>query len=68
MQSVQLLSSQGRTVILISHRPGVIQVADRLVILQDGLVVANGPRDAVLAALQQQKQVGAAAASPLPAA
>ena len=68
MQSVQLLRSQGRTVLLISHRPGVIQVADRLVILQDGLVVANGPRDAVLAALQQQKQVGAAAASPLPAA
>jgi len=68
MQSVQLLRSQGRTVLLISHRPGVIQVADRLVILQDGLVVANGPRDAVLAALQQQKQVGVAAASPLPAA
>ena len=68
MRSVQLLRSQGRTVLLISHRPGVIQVADRLVILQDGLVVANGPRDAVLAALQQQKQVGAAAASPLPAA
>ena len=68
MQSVQLLRSQGRTVILISHRPGVIQVADRLVILQDGLVAANGPRDAVLAALQQQKQVGTAAASPLPAA
>ena len=68
MQSVQLLRSQGRTVILISHRPGVIQVADRLVILQDGLVAANGPRDAVLAALQQQKQVGAAAGSPLPAA
>jgi len=68
MRSVQLLRSQGRTVLLISHRPGVIQVADRLVILQDGLVAANGPRDAVLAALQQQKQTGAAAASPLPAA
>jgi len=68
MRSVQLLRSQGRTVLLISHRPGVIQVADRLVILQDGLVVANGPRDAVLAALQQQKQVGAAVASPSPAA
>lgn len=67
MKSVQLLRSQGRTVVLISHRPGVIQVADRLVILQDGRLVANGPRDGVLAALQKQKE-SAAASGALPAA
>ena len=68
MRAVQLLRSQGRTVVLISHRPGVIQVADRLVILQDGRLVASGPRDGVLAALQKQKETGAAGAAPLPAA
>jgi ATP-binding cassette subfamily C exporter for protease/lipase len=68
MRAVQLLRSQGRTVVLISHRPGVIQVADRLVILQDGRLVASGPRDGVLAALQKQKETGAAQTAPLPAA
>lgn len=63
MKSVELLRSQGRTVVLISHRPGVIQVADRLLILQDGRLVASGPRDGVLAALQKQKEAAAAAAA-----
>jgi hypothetical protein len=35
-----------------------------LVILQDGKLVANGPRDGVLAALQQQRESAAAAALP----
>jgi ATP-binding cassette subfamily C exporter for protease/lipase len=67
MLSVQALKEAGRTVILISHRPSVIKVADRLVIMQDGKLVANGPRDTVLAALQQQRQAqqAAAAATPL---
>jgi ATP-binding cassette, subfamily C, bacterial exporter for protease/lipase len=61
MKAMQGLRSQGRTVVLISHRPGVLQVADRLVLLQDGQLVASGPRDGVLAALQKQKHSGAAA-------
>ena len=64
LKSVELLKSQGKTVVLISHRPGVIKVADRLVILQDGKLVANGPRDGVLTALQQQRESAAAAALP----
>jgi ATP-binding cassette subfamily C exporter for protease/lipase len=64
LKSVELLKSQGKTVVLISHRPGVIKVADRLVILQDGKLVANGPRDGVLAALQQQREIAASAALP----
>jgi len=49
---------------LISHRPGVIKVADRLVILQDGKLIANGPRDGVLNAIQKQRESVAAAALP----
>jgi ATP-binding cassette subfamily C exporter for protease/lipase len=64
LKSVELLKSQGKTVVLISHRPGVIKVADRLVILQDGKLVANGPRDGVLTALQQQREIAASAALP----
>ena len=64
MKAVQLIKAQGKTVVLISHRPGVIQVADRLVILQDGKLVASGPRDGVLEALKKQKESAAAAALP----
>ncbi|WP_333473632.1 type I secretion system permease/ATPase [Limnohabitans radicicola] len=64
LKAVQLMKDQGKTVVLISHRPGVIQVADRLVLLQDGKLVASGPRDGVLAAIQQQRESAAAAALP----
>jgi ATP-binding cassette subfamily C exporter for protease/lipase len=49
------LKAKGRTVFLISHRPGAIAVADRLLILRDGQVQMEGPRDAVIAALQPQR-------------
>jgi len=64
LQAVLLLKQQGKTVVLISHRQGVLKVADRLVIMQEGQVVASGPRDGVLAALQQQREAAAAAAQP----
>jgi ATP-binding cassette subfamily C exporter for protease/lipase len=50
-------------VVLISHRPGIVSVADRLLILQNGTVQASGPRDGVLAALQKQREQVQAAVS-----
>jgi ATP-binding cassette subfamily C exporter for protease/lipase len=50
-------------VVLISHRPGVLAVADRVVILQDGKLAASGPRDGVLEALKKQKEAAALAAA-----
>ncbi len=52
VKTVQSMKAKGKTVVLITHRPGVLAVADRLLLLQDGRVQAEGPRDAVLAALQ----------------
>lgn len=52
VRTVQELKARGCTVFLITHRPGILAVADRLLILQDGKVQADGPRDAVLAALR----------------
>ena len=63
LQAVELLKKQGKTVVLISHRPSVLKVADRLVIMQDGQVVASGPRDGVLAKLKEQQAQRALAAS-----
>jgi len=51
-QSLMRLKQKGCTVVLISHRSGVVKLADRLLVLQAGRVIANGPRDAVLQALR----------------
>ena len=55
------LKAKGKTVLLITHRPGAIAVADRLMILQDGKIIAHGPRDAVIAALRSHLPTPAAA-------
>jgi ATP-binding cassette subfamily C exporter for protease/lipase len=50
--TVKTLRELGSTVVLISHRQGVVTLADRLLIMADGQVSVEGPRDAVLAALR----------------
>jgi ATP-binding cassette subfamily C exporter for protease/lipase len=68
MNTVLELKAKGKTVVLITHRPGAVAVADRLMILKDGELVANGPRDAVIAALRSNTTpVAPATASAQPA-
>ena len=61
VRAVLGLKAKGKTVVLISHRPGILSVADRLLILHQGTVQASGPRDGVLAALKQQREASQAA-------
>jgi ATP-binding cassette subfamily C exporter for protease/lipase len=56
MQTVQLLKTRGKTIFLITHRPESIAVADRLMIMVNGHIQVEGPRDAVLAAIQRSQQ------------
>jgi ATP-binding cassette subfamily C exporter for protease/lipase len=51
-RTVMQLKQGGTAVVLVTHRPGAVALADRLLLLQDGVVQAQGPRDAVLAALR----------------
>jgi ATP-binding cassette, subfamily C, bacterial exporter for protease/lipase len=61
-KTVEELKAKGKTVFLITHRPGAVAVADRILLLRDGAVQADGPRDAVLAALQVEQQAAQQAA------
>ncbi|MEM0978541.1 MAG: type I secretion system permease/ATPase [Pseudomonadota bacterium] len=45
------LKSRGRCVVLMTHRPMAIAECDRLIILDNGQVRANGPRDKVLSSM-----------------
>lgn len=38
-----------RTVLLITHRPPMLRLIDRVIVMEAGRIVADGPRDAVLA-------------------
>lgn len=62
--AVQELKAQGKTVFLITHRPGAVAVADRVLILLDGQVQMEGPRDSVLASLRAAQQQAAAPPPP----
>ncbi len=44
--------SQGRTLIVVTHRSSLLDLADRIVVLDEGRIVADGPRDQVLADLK----------------
>lgn len=43
----------GRTVILFTHRLSTLALVERLVVMHEGAVLADGPRDAVLAAMRE---------------
>ena len=40
-----------KTLVLITHRPGLLDLVDRLIVVEDGKIIADGPREAVLRAL-----------------
>lgn len=44
---------QGKTVILATHRPGPLSLVSRIVLLDNGQMLADGPRDAVLQAVKE---------------
>lgn len=54
---------EGRTTIVIAHRPGTIAMADRVVLVGDGRVLADGTHDELLATDDRYREVLAAAGS-----
>jgi ATP-binding cassette subfamily C protein LapB len=51
MAGLEMLRGQC-TVIAVTHRPALIEHADRLIVMENGAVKMHGPRDAILAELQ----------------
>ncbi len=42
----------GKTMLLITHRPSLLELVNRLIVMDEGQVVADGPKDLVLRQLQ----------------
>ncbi len=48
-------AAQGKTVVLISHRTGLFDLADRIIVIDAGRIVADGPKAQVIDALRAGK-------------
>lgn len=57
--TLRALKELGKTVLMITHRPQALAVADRILLLMDGRIRLYGPRDQVLAALTPPRPAGA---------
>lgn len=67
LERLKALASRDMTIIVSTHRPSLLGLVDRLLLFERGRLVADGPRDAVLARLRgaaARPGPGAAAAKP----
>lgn len=53
LDAIATMRQAGATVVLVSHKAGILEQADRLVVLNDGKLLAVGPRKEILLRLVQ---------------
>lgn len=46
-------AANGRTMLIITHRNSMLELADRLIVMDGGRIMADGPKDEVVAALRE---------------
>ena len=68
MALLQQLKARGATVVVITHRPQVLALADYVMLMNEGATAKFGPRDEVLNALRAANERNAAKANPPKAA
>ena len=56
--SLQAISqwAQDKTLLVVTHRPQVLQIVNRIIVMDEGKVVMDGPRDLVLQRLMQNER------------
>jgi ATP-binding cassette subfamily C protein LapB len=47
---------EGQTLVIVTHRMSVLNIFERLIVLDDGRVMADGPKDQVIAMLNANSQ------------
>jgi ATP-binding cassette subfamily C protein LapB len=52
--------SEGKTMLLVTHRASMLSLVDRLIVVDGGKIVADGPKEAVIEALRKGR-IGSAA-------
>ena len=52
---------QDRTVVLVTHRLSMLRIVERLIVMENGHIKMDGPRDAVLQSLRERSKQNVAA-------
>lgn len=52
----------GRTPALVTHRPALLALVDRIIVVEGGKIVADGPRDEILTKASRSAHVASAVA------
>ena len=52
VETLQALKARGAAVLIVAHRPGILQAVDRIIVMQAGRIELDGKRDEVLAKLR----------------
>jgi len=50
--------AQGKTLLLITHRSPLLTLANRIIVIDNGKIIADGPKDTVMEALRQGRIMG----------
>lgn len=53
LHALEAMHQEGSTIIIIAHRPTILKVADRIVVLNVGQIQFAGPREEILEKIQQ---------------
>ncbi|MBV1798132.1 type I secretion system permease/ATPase [Siccirubricoccus sp. G192] len=64
LRALERLKEQGTTVVLVSHRPTLVQGVDKILLLKDGAMEMFGPRAEVLKRLMTQSRPAEVPAAP----
>lgn len=47
----------GKTLILMTHKPSLLSLVDRLIVIDNGHLIADGPKEEILQALARKSQL-----------
>jgi len=64
IKAINALRNQGQTVVLISHRPTLLGVVNKVLLINEGAVQAFGPREQVFANLRQANMLKSVPVAP----
>ena len=56
-------AQKGKTMVVVTHKPNVLPLVSRIIVIAGSSIVMDGPRDTVLAQLQQRSERAAQAAA-----
>jgi ATP-binding cassette subfamily C protein len=67
-KAIAAIRASGSAVVMIAHRPSMLERADRIVVLREGRVHATGERSEILKQITRPRPVPTPAGAPRPAA